>query len=68
MRGIYDPVTGNKWADKGKRPRLLVGKRREDYAINAIQTQAWLPPRNDGHARARTGRRLQHRCAESPSV
>ncbi|WP_321817808.1 MULTISPECIES: H-NS histone family protein [unclassified Paraburkholderia] len=39
----YDPVTGSKWSGKGKRPRWLVGKRLEDYAIDAPQPQAWWP-------------------------
>lgn len=39
----YDPVTGNKWSGKGRRPRWLVGKRLADYAIGAPQPQAWWP-------------------------
>ncbi|WP_321954142.1 H-NS histone family protein [Paraburkholderia bannensis] len=39
----YDPVTGNKWSGKGKRPRWLLGKRLEDYAIDAPQPRAWWP-------------------------
>jgi DNA-binding protein H-NS len=39
----YDPVTGNKWSGKGKRPRWLEGKRLEDYAIEAPQPTAWWP-------------------------
>lgn len=39
----YDPVTGSKWSGKGKRPHWLVGKRLEDYAIDAPQPQAWWP-------------------------
>lgn len=39
----YDPVTGSKWSGKGRRPRWLVGKRLEDYAIDAPQPQAWWP-------------------------
>lgn len=39
----YDPVTGNEWSGKGKRPRWLTGKRLEGYAIDAPQPQAWWP-------------------------
>ncbi|WP_167336077.1 H-NS family nucleoid-associated regulatory protein [Paraburkholderia bannensis] len=39
-RNYYDPVTGSKWSGKGKRPRWLVGKRLEDYSIDAPQPQA----------------------------
>ncbi|WP_205194727.1 H-NS family nucleoid-associated regulatory protein [Burkholderia sp. Ax-1719] len=37
----YDPVTGNEWSGKGKRPRWLVGTRLEDSAIDAPQPKAW---------------------------
>lgn len=39
----YDPVTGRKWSGKGPRPAWLVGKRLEDYAIDAPQPKAWWP-------------------------
>ncbi|WP_322003828.1 H-NS histone family protein [Paraburkholderia tropica] len=39
----YDPATGNKWSGKGPRPKWLVGKRIEDYAIDAPQPQPWWP-------------------------
>ncbi|WP_321845143.1 H-NS family nucleoid-associated regulatory protein [Paraburkholderia bannensis] len=39
----FDPVTGNKWSGKVKRPRRLVGKRLEHYAIDAPPPQAWWP-------------------------
>lgn len=39
----YDPVTGSKWSGKGKRPRWLVDKRLEDYAIDAPQPKTWWP-------------------------
>ncbi|AQH06003.1 histone (plasmid) [Burkholderia sp. KK1] len=39
----YDPTTGKKWSGKGPRPKWLVGKRLEDYAIGAPQPQPWWP-------------------------
>ncbi|WP_322047996.1 H-NS histone family protein [Paraburkholderia sp. J67] len=39
----YDPVTGKKWSGRGTRPKWLVGKRLEDYAIDAPQPQSWWP-------------------------
>ncbi|WP_322046731.1 H-NS histone family protein [Paraburkholderia sp. J67] len=42
----YDPATGKKWSGKGARPKWLVGKRLEDYAIDAPQAQPWWPGEN----------------------
>jgi DNA-binding protein H-NS len=39
----YDPSIGKKWSGRGSRPKWLVGKRLEDYAIDAPQPQAWWP-------------------------
>ncbi|HIH2749863.1 TPA: H-NS family nucleoid-associated regulatory protein [Burkholderia lata] len=39
----YDPSTGKKWTGKGPRPKWLVGKQLEDYAIDAPQPQPWWP-------------------------
>lgn len=39
----YDPSTGKKWSGKGSRPKWLVGKHLEDYAIDAPQPKAWWP-------------------------
>ncbi|NIE63181.1 H-NS histone family protein [Burkholderia sp. Ax-1719] len=39
----YDPATGKKWSGKGARPKWLVGKRLEDYSIDAPQPQPWWP-------------------------
>ncbi|CAG9235862.1 HNS domain-containing protein [Paraburkholderia tropica] len=39
----YDPASGKKWSGKGARPKWLVGKRLEDYAIDAPQPRRWWP-------------------------
>ena len=39
----YDPHTGNKWSGRGKRPKWLMGKRLEDYDVDAPQAQPWWP-------------------------
>ncbi|MGY6257319.1 H-NS family nucleoid-associated regulatory protein [Paraburkholderia caledonica] len=39
----YDPQTGKKWSGKGKRPKWLIGKRLEDYDVDAPRAQPWWP-------------------------
>ncbi|WP_176079874.1 H-NS family nucleoid-associated regulatory protein [Paraburkholderia tropica] len=39
----YDPSTGKKWSGVGARPKWLVGKRLEDFAIDAPHAQPWWP-------------------------
>lgn len=38
-----DPTTGNTWSGKGRMPGWLVGKRLDDYHVDAPQPQPWWP-------------------------
>lgn len=38
----YDPSSGNSWSGRGKRPKWLVGKNLNDYAIREAP-QPWRP-------------------------